>query len=175
MLAERITKTLQPDRTRKVNCGCCFVRCLFSTRQKNALLNSREETQVPCILFWNVYCETIDDPHRDLLVRYTVVESRRTSSKSIRECNSCLEGTSMAIELNELTLARQLACHPEMCEVFLSIIEKRSSRNLHLAIFSEPFLSSILSGRKKIDSRFSRVKCAPYKKLKEKDFILIKE
>jgi len=46
---------------------------------------------------------------------------------------------------------------------------------IHLAIFSEPFLSLVLSGQKTIDSRFSRNRCAPYGEVGDGDIILIKE
>jgi len=42
-------------------------------------------------------------------------------------------------------------------------------------VFSEPFLSLILSGEKKIESRFSRNRCAPYGEIGDGDIILLKE
>jgi hypothetical protein len=46
---------------------------------------------------------------------------------------------------------------------------------IHLAIFAEPFLSMVFSGRKTIESRFSRNRCAPYGKICDGDIVLIKE
>jgi hypothetical protein len=46
---------------------------------------------------------------------------------------------------------------------------------IHVAIFSEPFLSLVLSGKKTIESRFSRNRCAPYGEIGDGDIILIKE
>ena len=46
---------------------------------------------------------------------------------------------------------------------------------LHVAIFSEPFLTFILDGRKTIESRFSRNRCAPFRKVAEGDIVFIKK
>lgn len=60
--------------------------------------------------------------------------------------------------------------------MFLSksgIVEKNKS--IHLGIFIEPFLSHILDGKKKWESRFSVNRCAPYNKVKNGDYLLIKK
>jgi hypothetical protein len=49
------------------------------------------------------------------------------------------------------------------------------SVGIHLGIFAEPFLSSMLNGDKTIESRFSRNRCAPYGEIQQGDVILIKE
>jgi hypothetical protein len=46
---------------------------------------------------------------------------------------------------------------------------------LHLAVFSEPYLSLVLSGEKTIESRFSRKRCAPYGEVYRGDIVLIKQ
>ena len=46
---------------------------------------------------------------------------------------------------------------------------------LHLAVFTEPYASLILSGDKTVESRFSCVKCAPYDRVSHGDLVLIKE
>jgi hypothetical protein len=46
---------------------------------------------------------------------------------------------------------------------------------LHLAVFVEPFLQYVLDGTKKIESRFSSVRCAPYNSVKAGDIILLKK
>src|ERR1035438_10228161 len=46
---------------------------------------------------------------------------------------------------------------------------------IHLAIFTEPYLSLILKGEKKIESRFSINKISPFKKVAKGDVILLKE
>lgn len=45
----------------------------------------------------------------------------------------------------------------------------------HLAIFPKDYIERIFSGRKTIESRFSRVKCAPYNKVSHGDIIFLKE
>lgn len=45
---------------------------------------------------------------------------------------------------------------------------------LHLAVFVEPYLTYILSGRKTVESRFSVVRCAPYERVAPGDAILLK-
>jgi hypothetical protein len=49
-----------------------------------------------------------------------------------------------------------------------------SQIEVHIAIFSEPFLSLVLTGEKTIESRFSRNRCAPYGEISSGDIILIK-
>ena len=45
----------------------------------------------------------------------------------------------------------------------------------HLAIFNSPFLDLILEGRKTIEGRFSKVRCAPFGVVREGDVVLMKE
>lgn len=45
----------------------------------------------------------------------------------------------------------------------------------HLAIFQQPFLNLILEGKKTIESRFAKVKCAPHGVVNTGDLILMKE
>lgn len=49
------------------------------------------------------------------------------------------------------------------------------SAGIHLAIFNEPFLTLILKGEKKIETRFSVNKISPFKKVVEGDIIILKE
>lgn len=63
-------------------------------------------------------------------------------------------------------------------ESWNSIIEKllhNSPIGIHLAIFNEPFLSLLLNGEKKIESRFSINRVPPFMKVAKGDVILIKE
>jgi hypothetical protein len=46
---------------------------------------------------------------------------------------------------------------------------------LHLAVMIEPFLGWLLDGTKTIESRFSRVRCAPYGCLSEGDIVVLKK
>lgn len=52
-------------------------------------------------------------------------------------------------------------------------MEKR--RKQHLAIFGPPFLDLILEGRKTLEGRFSKVRCAPFGVIEEGDVVLMKE
>ncbi len=45
----------------------------------------------------------------------------------------------------------------------------------HLAILSQPFLDLILDGKKTIESRFSKVRCAPHGVVKTGDIVLMKK
>ncbi len=45
----------------------------------------------------------------------------------------------------------------------------------HLAILKQPYLDYILSGQKTIESRFSRLKSAPFGVIKAGDIVLLKE
>jgi len=47
--------------------------------------------------------------------------------------------------------------------------------SLHLAVLTEPFLGWLLDGTKTIESRFSRVRCAPYGALAEGDIVAVKK
>ncbi len=51
-------------------------------------------------------------------------------------------------------------------------IEKRT---LHLGIFTEPYLSLMLNGKKTIESRFSKRKMLPYDKITKDDIVIIKK
>ncbi|MBU4338342.1 ASCH domain-containing protein [Patescibacteria group bacterium] len=51
----------------------------------------------------------------------------------------------------------------------------KTKNGKHLAIFTGPFLDLILEGKKTIESRFSKVRCAPYGVVKEGDIVLIKK
>ena len=46
---------------------------------------------------------------------------------------------------------------------------------MHVAVFAEPFLTHVLNGAKTTESRFSRVRCAPFEEVSDGDVILIKK
>jgi len=48
-------------------------------------------------------------------------------------------------------------------------------RKQHLAIFTPPFLDLILEGKKTVEGRFSKVRCAPYEAIQTGDIVLMKE
>lgn len=79
----------------------------------------------------------------------------------------------MEVEFNELL--EQVDSHPFWLTYLLDATQPSSRIGIHLAIFSEPFLSKVLSGEKTIESRFSRNRCAPYGEIGDGDIILLKE
>lgn len=54
-------------------------------------------------------------------------------------------------------------------------IQIAENNGLHLAVFSEPFLSLLLSNRKTADIRMSQARCAPFGTVHTGDIVLIKE
>ena len=50
-----------------------------------------------------------------------------------------------------------------------------SGIGLHLAIFVEPFLGAVIEGRKTIESRFAKNRCAPYLCIGEGDIVFLKK
>ncbi len=57
----------------------------------------------------------------------------------------------------------------------VSNLERIKNSNLHLGVFGEPYLSYMLEGKKKIESRFSKNKIAPYKQITKDDVVIIKK
>src|SRR6266498_4115724 len=49
------------------------------------------------------------------------------------------------------------------------------ARGIHLAVFTEPFLSLLLSGKKRVESQFTINKGGPYQKVSKGDIVLIKK
>jgi hypothetical protein len=52
---------------------------------------------------------------------------------------------------------------------------KRGDATLHLAVLGKPFLGPLLDGIKTIESRFSRVRHAPYEVLRPGDIVAVKQ
>lgn len=52
---------------------------------------------------------------------------------------------------------------------------KRGDVSLHLAVLTKPFLGPLLDGIKTIESRFSRVRGAPYSVLRPGDIVAVKK
>jgi hypothetical protein len=46
---------------------------------------------------------------------------------------------------------------------------------VHLAILREPYLSFIMDGKKKVESRFAKRACAPYERVSKGDIVLLKK
>ena len=55
------------------------------------------------------------------------------------------------------------------------LLRGESRVGVHLGVFAEPFLSDVLSGRKTLESRFSRCRIAPFEVVSPGDVVLIKE
>jgi hypothetical protein len=82
-------------------------------------------------------------------------------------------GNSLDVEFDGLL--RQVAGHSFWLSYLADAARLISPVGIHVAIFSEPFLTLVLSGRKTVESRFSRSRCAPYGEIDAGDIILIKE
>jgi hypothetical protein len=77
------------------------------------------------------------------------------------------------VEFDELL---DRVAHNHFWLTYLSdVVDPMSSIGVHVAVFSEPFLSLVLSGEKTVESRFSRNRCAPYGDVDDGDIILLKE
>lgn len=61
-------------------------------------------------------------------------------------------------------LEKQLS-HNEMAKI--------KNKNVHLGIFSDPYLTYMLDGLKSIESRFSKNRIAPYNKITKDDIVII--
>lgn len=59
--------------------------------------------------------------------------------------------------------------------VSIDEINNIKKSNLHLGIFTEPYLTYMLNGEKKIESRFSKNKIAPYNKINKSDIVIVKK
>jgi hypothetical protein len=72
-------------------------------------------------------------------------------------------------------------------EAILSILQKRVEEHetwrkklshdnfaLHLAIFREPYLTFIMEGKKKIETRFAKRACPPFQRVANGDVVLLK-
>lgn len=53
-------------------------------------------------------------------------------------------------------------------------LEEIKAHNLHLGIFSEPYLTYMLAGKKTIESRFSKNKILPYNKISKDGIVILK-
>jgi ASC-1-like (ASCH) protein len=71
-------------------------------------------------------------------------------------------------------LKEQLVDDIKWRDIIDKIVETQSI-GVHLAIFTEPFLSLVCSGEKSIESRFSQAKIAPFDRVNSGDVVLVKE
>jgi hypothetical protein len=56
----------------------------------------------------------------------------------------------------------------------LSIAHDGAPFAVHLAVFNQPYLDFVLEGRKTVESRFSAVRCPPYRRVKTGDVLVLK-
>lgn len=54
-------------------------------------------------------------------------------------------------------------------------LEEIKNKNIHLGIFSEPYLTYMLEGKRTIESRFSKNKIMPYNKINKDDIVIVKK
>jgi adenylate kinase family enzyme len=72
-------------------------------------------------------------------------------------------------------LQRVVADDPYWAERLGPIFDGEAhSFSLHLAVFVEPYLGYLLGGRKTVESRFSAVRCPPYRRVQPGDAVLLK-
>ena len=71
-----------------------------------------------------------------------------------------------------LQVLRPQLCWSRFWTKNLSSVE--SSPRLHLAIMAPPYFDYVMDGTKTIESRFTKVRCAPYQKVRRGDVILLK-
>jgi hypothetical protein len=68
---------------------------------------------------------------------------------------------------------RNSLCHDERWSRKLAG-DSSEEFGLHLAILREPYLTFIMEGRKKVESRFAKRPCAPYERVAEGDVVVLK-
>ncbi len=54
-------------------------------------------------------------------------------------------------------------------------IDFLKGKKLHLGIFTDPFLTFMLEGKKTIESRFTKNKIIPYNKIEKEDIVFVKK
>lgn len=59
-------------------------------------------------------------------------------------------------------------------EVVNRALDRDRPERAHLAVMHEPYLSYVLEGRKRVESRFSRTRVAPYGQVRAGDLLLLK-
>lgn len=73
-------------------------------------------------------------------------------------------------------VAEFLRKDPEWGQQADVLIQRRlPERSVHLAVFVEPYLDFVLSGKKTVESRFSMVRFPPYGRVARGDLVLLKE
>lgn len=57
----------------------------------------------------------------------------------------------------------------------ISKLNELRNKIMHLGVFSEPYLTYMLEGKKTIESRFSKNKIAPYNQISKNDIVVVKK
>lgn len=60
-------------------------------------------------------------------------------------------------------------------QLSISEINKLKNKTIHLGIFSEPYLTYMLEGKKTIESRFTKNKIVPYNQITKDDIVIVKK
>lgn len=77
------------------------------------------------------------------------------------------------IEFDELL--QRVDSHCFWSSYLADALSAQNAVGVHIAVFSDPFLELVLSGEKTIESRFGKIRCAPFGSIFEGDIVLIKE
>jgi len=78
--------------------------------------------------------------------------------------------------LNDISiLAKKLSEYNVLDVDKLRSICKNIKSNCHLAIMNQPYLDNIIAGTKTIESRFTKVRCTPFRQVNKGDILIFKE
>jgi hypothetical protein len=72
-------------------------------------------------------------------------------------------------------IINEVADDSEWDEIATKLKSERNDVGVHVAIFSEPYLTLLLNGSKKVESRFSINKISPYGRIFNGDVVLVKK
>jgi hypothetical protein len=72
-------------------------------------------------------------------------------------------------------LLEQLKKDKDWKDTYRKLNSDHRKVGIHLAVFSEPFVSLLFQGQKKIESRFSVNRISPYQKVAKDDIIVVKK
>lgn len=86
-----------------------------------------------------------------------------TSSVSLDETPALLEA-----------IRARIQGQPDWDSAITRVLDPALSERAHLAVMHEPYLSYVLTGRKSVESRFSRNRIAPFNQVRDGDVLLLK-
>ncbi len=73
------------------------------------------------------------------------------------------------------TISNELKQDSQWFRLINEFKKGKSNRNIHLAIFTEPFLSYIFDGKKVLESRFSQKNRMPHGNISKGDIVVVKK